>query len=207
MPFTGPNGTNPAEYILKLAHEAQPTVSDALFAGQALRTRIRERTAAGVDYMGQPFVDYADSTRREKIRHLGHADTVDLFGYRQHPHMLNAIQVTSGNQIGMSGADIGELFGIEMDTSASADGDSAPASIVSLVIPDGPEAVRARAHNEGATMRTRLGTGKGKAKKGGRSTVTLPQRRFFDASPDDQEFMLFAMGQRRDARLKVVAGG
>lgn len=205
--FLGPNGSRPSEFILKLAHQAQPTVSEALFAGQAMRTRIRERTAAGVDYTGQPFAEYAESTRREKIRHLGHADTVDLFGFQQHPHMLNAIQVVSGNQLAMSNSDMGNLFGIEMDTSAGEfSEDMTPASIVSLVIPDGPEAERARAHNDGATVRTRLGSGKGKPKKGGRATVTLPERRFFDASPDDVEFMQFAIAQRRDARLRAVGG-
>lgn len=206
--FLGPGGSRPSEFISKLAHQAAPTVSEALSAGKAMRERIRERTAAGVDYTGQPFAEYAESTRREKIRHLGHADTVDLFGFENHPHMLNAIQVVSGNQLAMSGSDIGDLFGIEMDpgTDMASSGDMTPASIVSLVIPDGPEADRARAHNDGATLRTRLGTGKGKPKKGGRATVTLPVRRFFDASPDDIEFMQFAMASRRDARLRAVGG-
>lgn len=203
--FTGPNGQRPSEFILKLAGAASPTVGEALYAGQALRTRIRQRTAQGIDAFGAPFAPYSESYRKRKVLMLGSSDTVDLFGMDQHPHMLNAIVVESGNVLAVSGSEMGELFGIEMDP-GTVSGNDVPATIVSLVIHDGPEAERARAHNEGATIRTRLGTGKGKPRRGGAATFTLPVRRFFDASQDDIEFMGFAMAQRRQARLAALAG-
>ncbi len=204
--FLGPGGQRPSDYILKLAHAAAPTVGEALYAGQALRTRIRQRTAAQQDYMGRTFERLSDDYAKRKVRNLGHADA-DLFGYQAHPHMLNAIVVESGRATAMSGSEISSMFGIELDLGAdAANGDNTPAAIVSLVIPDGPEAARAWVHNNGATIKSRLGTGKGKPKKNGRAVFRMPLRRFFDASPDDIEFMAFTIAQRRDARLAAAAG-
>jgi hypothetical protein len=178
--FTAPNGERPSEFILHLAQQVFPTVGEAQYGGQALRTRIGERTAAGMDYTGAAFAEYSDAYRKRKVLTLGQSDTVDLFGAEAHPHMLNAIMVETDNT--------SEL---------------ASAHVVSLVIPE-PEATRARAHNEGAVIRTRLGTGKGKPKKNGKATFTLPMRRFFDVTPEDIEFMEFAIVQRRDERLSAL---
>ena len=207
MTFTSPNGGRPSEFILKMAQGSQPTIGEGMLAAQSLRTRIRERSASQLDYMGASWAQLSDKYASRKIRNLG-VGMADLFGYQNHPHMLNAIQVVgNGNQMSMSGSEMGSLFGIEMaPEAAAASGDISPARMVSLVIPDGPEAIRARAHNEGATIKTRLGTGKGKAKKGGKASFTLPTRRFFDASPDDLEFMVFLMGHKRDERLRAISG-
>ena len=192
MTFFGPNGSDPQQHINALAKDATITLGDALYGGQAMRTRVRQRTDSGVDYQGAPFAPYSDSYRRQKVARLGKSDTVDLFGLQQHPHMLNTITVQSpGATIGPD-RDI-DLFAFPQD-----------ATIVSLVIPDGPESQRARLHNEGGTFRTRLGTGKGKAKKNGRSTATMPKREFFNATQDDLSFMMFAMDQRRQQRLGIA---
>jgi hypothetical protein len=64
-------------------------------------------------------------------------------------------------------------------------------------------AMLARVHNEGATIRTRLGKGKGKAKKGGASSFRMPRRHFFDATPEDLRAMEQDIGSRIEARLRA----
>lgn len=197
MIFTGPGGQTPSIHILKLAEAAQVTVGDALYAGQALRTRIRTRTAQGIAFDGSPFPAYSKEYRKRKVLMLGHADAVDLFGPDNHPHMLNAISVVSG----------GTILATGQSASTSPLELPEPSAQVSLVIFGEAEAMRARVHNEGATVTTRLGKGKGKAKKGGKATFNMPRRRFFDASADDQEFMVFAIGKRRQERMAMTSGG
>jgi hypothetical protein len=64
-------------------------------------------------------------------------------------------------------------------------------------------AMLAKVHNEGATIRTRLGKGKGKAKKRGVATFRMPKREFFAATDDDLRGMAQDIGSRIDFRLRT----
>jgi phage gpG-like protein len=64
-------------------------------------------------------------------------------------------------------------------------------------------AMLAKIHNEGGTIKTRLGKGKGKPKKGGKATFQMPKREFFVAPDDDLRAMEQDIGSRITARLKA----
>jgi len=72
---------------------------------------------------------------------------------------------------------------------------------IALSITDETDAMIARVHNEGATIRTRLGQGGRKPKKNGNATFQMPARRFFDANPEDLRDMEDDIGSRIEARL------
>ena len=135
--FTGPNGLSPMDHILNIAASVRPTVGDGLYAGEIARSKIRLRTQAGVDANGQPFAPYSARYKAIKQKKLGKADPVDLFGYEQHLHMLNAIVVTAGGQTLDNGA------------GAPASGANSPIENFQVIIPTPEEAMRARTHNEG----------------------------------------------------------
>ncbi|GAC1496099.1 MAG: hypothetical protein NVS1B6_00890 [Steroidobacteraceae bacterium] len=192
--FVGPGGTDPVQHIRSFETAVMPTVGDCVYAGQLLRARIRQRTAEGVDVDGMPFAAYSEPYRKRKIARLGHADTVDLFGFAQHPHMLNTMIVRCGST--------------ELPANQPAEADpfalDIPATLFQLGY-YGEEAVRARVHNEGAEVRTAFGTGKGKPKPGGRSTFTMPRRHHFDANGDDVDLMGFAIRDRMLQRALRLA--
>jgi hypothetical protein len=94
--FTTSAGRDPLTAWIDLRLAANPTVADALYAGSIFHYNIRTRTEQGVDYQNQPFIPYSKAYAREKSKRLGHADTVDLFGFQLHPHMLNSIVFSGG---------------------------------------------------------------------------------------------------------------
>lgn len=174
--FTSGNGTDPITEFHLVVREAKPTNADLLFGGSLMIATIRDRTFAGMDVDGTPFTPYSEAYAKRKAGSLG-AGLVNLFGADHHTHMLNALQTV---------ADGDESFGVGIYSNDELE-------------------TRARVHNEGGTIRTRLGRGKGKPKKGGRASFDMPQRRFLDASADDIAMVENAIGDRITARLKVAA--
>jgi hypothetical protein len=134
--FTGPNGSDPVQHILRLQTALDPTVGDGLWAGMFLRSRIRQRTAQGRDVQGQSFAPYTEKYAAAKARRLGHASTVDLFGAIQHPHMLNQLQVSCGGTY--ASGPMGPFDAAR------------PAKIFEIGLWDDDAAARGRAHDEGA---------------------------------------------------------
>src|SRR5579863_9082562 len=59
--FTGPGGADPL-FVVHGEVEALTliTTGDMLLCGQLFRTRIRQRTAAGIDVDGSPFAPYSE---------------------------------------------------------------------------------------------------------------------------------------------------
>ena len=58
--FTGPNGQDPVAHSRYVVNAlSTPTVGDMLMIGQVYRSRIRQRTAAGISVDGQPFQGYS----------------------------------------------------------------------------------------------------------------------------------------------------
>ncbi len=58
--FTGPSGADPVTHIrYVITALTQTTLGDMLAVGQVFRSRIRQRTAAGIDASGAPFVGYS----------------------------------------------------------------------------------------------------------------------------------------------------
>lgn len=104
----------------------------------------------------------------------GHSTTVNLFGTENHPHMMNRIVVLVGT-----------------------------ADLLQLAF-QGEESVRARVHNEGASIRTRSAAAGRKKKKGRRSSFKMPRRHFWDASVAEVREMVNDLGQAINARLKTV---
>jgi hypothetical protein len=79
------------------------TAADRMFGAQFIRSRILDRTAQGVDFEGSAFEGYSASYAKQKRKAGGRTDQVDLYGFLQHPHMLNAMlgRVTEpGFQVG-----------------------------------------------------------------------------------------------------------
>lgn len=137
--FSGPFGADPVARLLEIKVAVHPTVGDALWAGLYLYAKIRERTGQGIDVQGVPFAPYSEGYRRRKTKELGHADTVDLFGYEHHPHMLNTVMVKAGAQQEPGG-------GRMPNPSEFAE----PIDLFHVGF-YGEEAIRARVHNEGST--------------------------------------------------------
>lgn len=189
--FVGPGGADPAKHILDLAVALRPTVGDALYGGQIIRSRILQRTAQGVDADGSPFAAYSDSYRKRKIGLLGHADTVDLFGPASHTHMLNTMLVKAGGQ--------------ELGQGATASENATPADLFEVGFYS-TESVRAKAHNEGATIRSRSGSAtKAKSSKSTKKTsFTMPRRHFLDANADDLTLVSKGIGERILERMRSV---
>lgn len=171
--FTAQGGRDPVAEFRLLIENARPARSDLLYAGSLLVTAIRDRTLAGTDVSGAPFQPYSASYAKKKSGALGHA-RVDLFGTQNHVHMLNALQVV---------AESDESFGVGIYANEELE-------------------ERARVHNEGLSVPTRLGRGRGKAKAGGLGSFQMPRRRWLDASQQDLEMIENAIGQRITERLK-----
>jgi hypothetical protein len=126
--FTGPGGGDPVAEIHSLSVAVLPTEGDMLYALQRQRSRILNRTAAGVDVDGSPFQGYTPGYAKQKAKY-GRGDTVDLRG-RNAPNMLQAMVVTSG--------------------SLSEDGDSdQPTTEGTIGFYDDRSAMLAEIHNEG----------------------------------------------------------
>jgi hypothetical protein len=185
--FLAANGQDPATSIEGIIRSIQPTIGDALYGGQIIRSEILQSTAQGVDANGTPFVGYSPGYAKQKLKKLGKNSPVDLFGPDQHVHMLNTILVKVGGfevTIGDSPQDIGtpsDLFEVGFY---------------------GQESIRAKVHNEGASIRTRAGSGKSKGS--GKSTATIPQRNFFAANAARLNLVAFGIGERMMARARTI---
>ena len=59
MPFTGPGGSNPVDYVRRISVAAQPTEGDIKYALGRHAQRVQERTANGIDYQGSAFAPYS----------------------------------------------------------------------------------------------------------------------------------------------------
>jgi hypothetical protein len=179
--FTTPSGGDPATEIHNLMTAALPTEGDLLYALQRQRTRILQRTAAGVDVDGTPFQAYSAGYAKSKSKY-GRGGSVDLRG-RNAPNMLQAIVATSGSLTDQGDSNTRAVSG-------------------SLEFYDQRAALLAEVHNQGATIRSRQGTGKGKRKPkpGGAASFEMPRRHFFDASRQDLTDMENDMGQRSEMR-------
>jgi hypothetical protein len=180
--FTGPGGQDPVSAIKKLVVDALPTEGDGLYAVQRQRSRILKRTAAGVDADRNTFQPYSAAYAKKKAKYRD-PGTVDLRG-RNAPHMLQAMLVSSGGlqESGESGQPVQEL---------------------TIGFYDERAAMLARVHNEGLTVPTRLGKGKGKKKKGGVANFRMPKREFFKATDEDVQAMEHDIGSRIEARLRT----
>jgi hypothetical protein len=188
--FTGPGGGDAAEHILKIARDVLPTEGDCLEAGLVLRSRIRERTFAGRDADGNEFTAYSERYAKYKASH-GRSTMPNLYGVPQNAHMLDDIFVVCGAN---------ELTG-QQEPGSGAFSNDTPGNEIRLEL-RGDQATRARVHNEGGTVSTRLGKGKGKPKKGGVSSFSMPRRHFFDANREDIDLMGFTIRERIDSRLR-----
>jgi len=172
--FTGTGGADPIAQFRLAKFASDPTREELLFGGQLMIATIRERTFAGTDVDGAPFAPYSERYAARKAKSVG-GGLVNLFGTGHHTHMLNELQT-------IIAAD-GKGFNVGIYTNDELE-------------------QRARVHNEGLTVRTRLGTGKGKPKKGGVSSFAMPRRRWLDASISEVEDVYRAIGERIDERLK-----
>ena len=126
------------EHVIRLTQSAVPTEGDALYAGQVLRSRIVQRTQSGVDVEGAPFAEYSPGYRKQKIKKLDSASPVNLFGFEQHPHMMNAMVVLTEGLRLEGGESAAENAGANLE----------PAQYVEIGF-YGEEAERAKIHNEG----------------------------------------------------------
>jgi len=180
--FSGPGGSDPVIASRRTVVSAFPTEGDGLYGMQRQRSRILKRTDAGVDANGAPFSPYVAPYAKRKAKY-GRSAKVDLRG-RNAPHMLQAMLVTSG--------------------SLTESGDStALVEEMSIAFYDERAAKLAKVHNEGGTVPTRLGKGKGKPKKGGKSSFQMPRRHFFEATEEDLQAIHDDMGARVAARLQA----
>ena len=109
------------------------------------------------------------------------ASTVNLFGMEQHTHMLDTMLVRAGGQEASQGAD--ELLGLGSELAAFEN--DVPCSTVTIGF-YGPEAERAKAHNEG--------------------TDRLPRRHFFDLNREDIAFGERAVVERMEIRARRRSG-
>ena len=110
---------------------------------------------------------------------------MDLFGAAHHTHMLNALQTV---------VDTDESFGVGIYSNDELE-------------------TRARVHNEGATIRTRLGSGKhGKTKLRfhpetfqyrKKATFEMPRRHWLGANEADVAMIENAVGARIDERKRT----
>lgn len=185
--FTGPGGLDPLAAFAQIRANAAVTAGDGIAAGQALRTNIRDDTANGIDAEGNGFAPYSEAYAKQKSKR-GRNTTVDLFGSKQNSHMLNAILVRAGG-VESAGDDSTSNYG------------TAPIHEIRLGIYSNDEALRAEVHNQGGSVRTRLGSGK-RSKKGGVANFNMPRRHFFDANPQRVANMERVIGERIEARLK-----
>ena len=128
--------------------------------------KIGIRTATGIKY---------ESYAAAKSAHG--APNVNLFGMEQHTHMLDTMVVQAG------GIQIDEAAGEFMNTGSelSAFEQNTPSQQLSIGF-YGPEAERARGHNEG--------------------TSKLPKREFFALNPDDLQVAERAIAERMQIRAR-----
>lgn len=186
--FTGSNGADPvAEFRLDV-QSVRPLRSDLLLAGQLMIAAIRDRTFAGIDVEGGSFAPYSPAYAKRKSGALGHG-RVDLFGADHHTHMLNALQtIVNSIEPFKESFSVGIYSNDELET-------------------------RARVHNEGATIRTRLGTGKhGKTRLRfhpetfgykGKASLNMPRRHWLGANAADVAMIENAVGARIDQRKRT----
>lgn len=184
--FTAPGGGDPLTYTLQLARVGRPTAGDVVYAAGRQKTRILQRSQRGVDVNGSPFVAYSPKYAKFREKKGRNATPVDL----TFTGLMNkSMTVTVGGLQSISGGD-------------------APVNDFALGF-YGDEAVRARAHNEGATIRTRKGSGRGikntessqRRSENSKETFTMPKRHFFDANEQDLQQMQADIGAHIQARL------
>lgn len=227
--FIAPDGS-PAAAAIRAEVGALTTVTtgDLLFVGQVFRSRIRRRTAQGIDVNGAPFAPYStrgpyyfyanrDSTSgrtaagraaRAKAAANRHRKTgkigvrtatgikyesysamkaalgrtgVDLYGAEQHTHMLDTMLVKAGgSQVDAT------VDGLDFGSSLVAFESAEPCTQMTIGF-YGPEAERAKGHNEG--------------------TSKLAKREFFALSTEDLKLGEKAVADRLAARARMGAGG
>jgi hypothetical protein len=91
--------SSPEEEILRIRSRARPNASDIRKGLQNQVERIKQRTAAGVDFEGHPFMPYSQGYVKRKARKLGSASPVNL---RYSGSMMNGLRAaTSGDRTGM----------------------------------------------------------------------------------------------------------
>lgn len=179
--FVGPGGGDPSSEVRTYLNKAHPTVADAVYAVERQKSRILLRSQRGQDVNGASFAAYSPAYAKAKQRKYGSSSPVNLQARNK---MFQSLQVTVG--------------GVTASGSAS----TAQVEEFALGFYNEEQAVKARIHNEGGSIKTRLGTGKGKPKKNGKSEARMPRRHFFDASASDLQAMQNDMGARIDARLR-----
>jgi hypothetical protein len=191
--FATPGGLNPVEHILRIAEGVIPTEGDCLAAGAILHANIKTRTSSGRDSDGNEFAPYSKGYAKFKNSH-GVSPVVNLFGVKNHPHMMNGILILSGGSSAQSEN--------AADVAANPFSNLSHGNEIRLEI-YGEQSIRAKVHNEGGTLRTRYGTGKTKKPKGSAS-FGMPERHFFDANRADIDQMGYAIRERIQSRIRAA---
>lgn len=210
--FTGPNGKDPLAHIRALGAAAEPTVGDALFAGQMQRTLILDRTSRGLDSEGIPFAPYAENhpytlypnrggspAARSKAagrvaRITGGKRTPFGVRYPSYGAAKRAFGRTTVDLLGLENhTHMLNTIVVKCGSEALGQNDTQPAAIANTSPAEelrigfyGPEAARAQGNNEGVPSRK------------------LPRRHFFDSSESERQMMLDAMGKRIQERVDAV---
>ena len=197
---------DPVSYILKLEAAARPTVGDALAMGALQRKLIMARTAAHVDAEGAPFAPYSPSYLKRKVKHGGSAQ-VDLYGFKSQPRMMRSMKVRTASA--------------ELDAGMEANADpwanSQPLMFGFEVGMMGDDRIsqRARVHNDGGIVKTRLGQRssdrgtsfkgrKHKSRKGAVASYNMPRRHFLDSTELDRQLMIAVFEQRQMERVNSI---
>ena len=170
--FTAPNGGDPVAQIIQLKTALTPTVGDCLYAGHVLRTKIYERTLAGTDVDGVAFSPYSEKYAARKSKKLGHG-RIDLFGFQNHVHMLNALTVrAAGSSLSLQ------------DNPPDESGESTPENEILVGVTWASDIeTRARVHNEGSSR--------------------MPVRHWLGANSEDISLMEVGIGERMILRARA----
>lgn len=105
--FETPGGMVPSDHFKIVLYNIQPNEGDLMLAGEFQRGNMRDRSFAGVDINGHPFVPYTPGYAKQKGQ-----TNVDLFGRKASKHMLNALTVqvpSDASSINIGIWDDGEL--------------------------------------------------------------------------------------------------
>jgi hypothetical protein len=76
--FTSSTGETVENAITRIIDGFMPSTEAMLFAGSRQLTAIRERTQAGMDVDGAPFVDYSEKYAKFRSKHGRNVEPVDL---------------------------------------------------------------------------------------------------------------------------------
>lgn len=171
---------DPTGVVIEIENALKPTRSDFLYVGNMEITRIKERTARGVDYRGVPFAPYSN---KGPIYWYPSAHTKDPRASRN--RFLKKIGgVEAGAAKTSTGVKFASYAALKMAVTGSGDvtlmGLKAPHMMMQIIVKVngqtltigiyGEAADRAEGHNNGIPGR-------------------LPKREFFNASEDDKDQM------------------